>query len=121
MNVRVVKHVVSRTQAVSSLINKLTGENRAYSQSNDCSVQHVMPSGYVIKPQRQGISVFIDTAGLRRKSEIKEDIERYSIIRTVSAVERANVVVLMIDAKEGVTEQDAKIAVYAAQRARQEA
>ncbi len=60
--------------------------------------------------------VFIDTAGLRRKSKIKEDIERYSIIRTVSAVERANVVVLMIDAKEGVTEQDAKIAGIAHER-----
>lgn len=54
--------------------------------------------------------VFIDTAGLRRKSKVKEDIERYSIIRTVTAVERADVVVIVIDATEGVTEQDAKIA-----------
>lgn len=54
--------------------------------------------------------VFIDTAGLRRKNKIKEDLERYSIIRTVTAVERADVVVIVIDAVEGVTEQDAKIA-----------
>lgn len=60
--------------------------------------------------------VFIDTAGLRRKNKIKEDLERYSIIRTVSAVERADVVILMIDAVEGVTEQDAKIAGIAHER-----
>ena len=60
--------------------------------------------------------IFIDTAGLRRKSKIKEDLERYSIIRTVSAVERADVVILVIDATEGVTEQDAKIAGIAHDR-----
>ena len=60
--------------------------------------------------------VFIDTAGLRRKSKIKEELERYSIIRTVSAVERADVVVVVIDATEGVTEQDAKIAGIAHER-----
>lgn len=54
--------------------------------------------------------VFIDTAGLRRKSKVKEEIEKYSIIRTVTAVERADVVIIVIDAVEGVTEQDAKIA-----------
>ena len=60
--------------------------------------------------------VLIDTAGLRRKSRIKEDLERYSIIRTVTAVERADVTVLVIDAAEGVTEQDAKIAGIAHER-----
>ena len=60
--------------------------------------------------------VFIDTAGLRRKSKVKEDLERYSIIRTVSAVERADVVILVIDATEGITEQDAKIAGIAHDR-----
>ena len=60
--------------------------------------------------------VFIDTAGLRRKSKIKEEIERFSIIRTVTAVERADVVILVIDATEGVTEQDAKIAGIAHER-----
>ena len=60
--------------------------------------------------------MFIDTAGLRRKSRIKEELERYSIIRTVTAVERADVVLLVIDATEGVTEQDAKIAGIAHER-----
>ena len=60
--------------------------------------------------------VFIDTAGLRRKSKIKEELERYSIIRTVTAVERADVVLMVIDATEGVTEQDAKIAGIAHER-----
>lgn len=62
--------------------------------------------------------MFIDTAGLRRKSKIKENIERYSIIRTVAAIERSDVVILMIDATEGVSEQDAKIAGIAHDRGR---
>ena len=60
--------------------------------------------------------MFIDTAGLRRKNKIKEDLERYSVIRTVSAVERCDVAVLVIDATEGITEQDAKIAGIAHER-----
>ena len=60
--------------------------------------------------------IFIDTAGLRRKNKIKEELERYSIIRTVTAVERADVVLMVIDAVEGVTEQDAKIAGIAHER-----
>jgi GTP-binding protein len=60
--------------------------------------------------------VFIDTAGLRRKSKVKEELERFSIIRAVTAVERADVVVILIDATEGVTEQDAKIAGIAHER-----
>jgi GTP-binding protein len=60
--------------------------------------------------------VFIDTAGLRRKNKIKEDLEHFMIVRTVSAVERAEIVVLVIDAAEGVTEQDAKIAGIAHDR-----
>ena len=60
--------------------------------------------------------VFIDTAGLRRKNKIKEELERYSIIRTVTAVERADVVLVVIDATEGVTEQDAKITGIAHER-----
>ena len=60
--------------------------------------------------------IFIDTAGLRRKAKVKEEIERFSVIRTVTAVERADVVVVMIDASEGVTEQDAKIAGIAHDR-----
>ena len=60
--------------------------------------------------------IFIDTAGIRRKSKIKEELERYSIIRAVTAVEKADVVIIMIDATEGVTEQDAKIAGIAHER-----
>jgi len=60
--------------------------------------------------------VFIDTAGIRRKNKIKEDLERYSIIRAVTAVERADITVLVIDACEGVSEQDAKIAGIAHER-----
>ena len=60
--------------------------------------------------------IFIDTAGLRRKNKIKEDIERYSIIRTVTAVERADIVIVVIDAVEGIAEQDAKIAGIAHER-----
>ena len=60
--------------------------------------------------------IFIDTAGLRRKNKIKEELERFMIVRTVSAVERADIVVLVIDAIEGVTEQDAKIAGIAHER-----
>ena len=60
--------------------------------------------------------IFIDTAGLRRKNKIKEELERYSIIRTVTAVERADVVIVVIDAVEGITEQDAKIAGIAHER-----
>ena len=60
--------------------------------------------------------MFIDTAGLRRKNKIKEEIERYSIIRAVTAVERADVCIIVIDATEGVTEQDAKIAGIAHDR-----
>ena len=60
--------------------------------------------------------VFIDTAGLRKKARVKEDIERYSVIRTVAAVERCDVAILVIDAEEGITEQDAKIAGIAHER-----
>ena len=60
--------------------------------------------------------LFIDTAGLRRKAKIKEELERYSIIRAVTAVERSDVVLMVIDASEGVTEQDAKIAGIAHER-----
>ncbi len=97
----------------SSLINKLTGENRVIVSDIAGTTRDAIDTSI----KRNGREyVFIDTAGLRRKDKIKEDIERYSIIRTVSAVERANVVVLMIDAQEGVTEQDAKIAGIAHER-----
>ncbi|MCD2491130.1 ribosome biogenesis GTPase Der [Lacrimispora sp. NSJ-141] len=97
----------------SSIINKLLGENRVIVSDIAGTTRDAIDT--VIK--RNGTEyVFIDTAGLRRKSKIKEELERYSIIRTVTAVERADVVVLVIDATEGVTEQDAKIAGIAHER-----
>ncbi len=97
----------------SSLINKLLGENRLIVSDIAGTTRDAVDT--VIK--RNGNEyVFIDTAGLRRKSKIKEELERFSIIRTVTAVERADVVVIVIDAKEGVTEQDAKIAGIAHER-----
>ena len=97
----------------SSLINKLTGENRVIVTDIAGTTRDAIDT--VIHHDERDY-VFIDTAGLRRKSKIKEDIERYSIIRTVTAVERADVVILMIDAQEGVTEQDTKIAGIAHER-----
>ncbi|MCI8274371.1 MAG: ribosome biogenesis GTPase Der [Lachnospiraceae bacterium] len=97
----------------SSIINKLLGENRVIVSDIAGTTRDAIDT--VIK--RNGREyVFIDTAGLRRKSKIKEELERFSIIRTVTAVERADVVVLVIDATEGVTEQDAKIAGIAHER-----
>lgn len=91
----------------SSLINKLTGESRVIVSDIAGTTRDAIDTN--IKYNGKDY-VFIDTAGLRRKSKVKEEIERYSIIRTVTAVERADVVVIIIDAVEGVTEQDAKIA-----------
>ena len=97
----------------SSLLNLLAGEEKAIvtdiaGTTRDAIDTTIMHNGNEY--------IFIDTAGLRKKNKIKEELERYSIIRTVSAVERADVVVLLIDATEGVTEQDAKIAGIAHER-----
>ncbi len=97
----------------SSLINKLLGENRVI-VSNVAGTTRDSIDTPVKYNQKDYI--FIDTAGLRRKSKVKEDLERYTVIRTVSAVERADVVVLVIDAVEGISEQDAKIAGIAHER-----
>lgn len=91
----------------SSIINKLTGESRVIVSNIAGTTRDAIDTDVVWNGREY---VFIDTAGLRRKSKVKEDIERYSIIRTVTAVERADVVIIVIDAVEGVTEQDAKIA-----------
>ena len=97
----------------SSIINKLLGENRVIVSDIAGTTRDAVDTEIV----HNGIPyVFIDTAGLRRKNKIKEELERYSIIRTVTAVERADIVVVVIDAKEGVTEQDAKIAGIAHER-----
>lgn len=97
----------------SSIINKLLGENRVI-VSNIAGTTRDAVDTQIVRNGRE--YVFIDTAGLRRKSRIKEELERYSIIRTVTAVERADIVVIVIDATEGVTEQDAKIAGIAHDR-----
>ncbi|MGN0425166.1 MAG: ribosome biogenesis GTPase Der [Acetatifactor sp.] len=97
----------------SSLINKLLGENRLIVSDIAGTTRDAVDTEITYDGKEY---VFIDTAGLRRKNKIKEDLERYMIIRTVSAVDRADVVVLVIDAVEGVTEQDAKIAGIAHER-----
>lgn len=97
----------------SSIINKLLGEERVIVSDIAGTTRDAIDTE-IVRDGRE--YVFIDTAGLRRKSKIKEEIERFSIIRTVSAVERADVCVLVIDATEGVTEQDAKIAGIAHER-----
>lgn len=97
----------------SSIINKLVGENRVIVSNIAGTTRDAVDTEII----HNGVPyVFIDTAGLRRKNKIKEDLERYSIIRTVTAVDRADVVIIVIDAKEGITEQDAKIAGIAHER-----
>ncbi|MCI9531307.1 MAG: ribosome biogenesis GTPase Der [Lachnospiraceae bacterium] len=97
----------------SSLINHLVGEERVIVSDIAGTTRDAIDTE-IVKDGRE--YVFIDTAGLRRKSKIKEELERFSIIRAVTAVERADVVVVVIDATEGVTEQDAKIAGIAHER-----
>lgn len=97
----------------SSMINKLLGEERVIVSPIAGTTRDAIDTT-VIRDGRE--YVFIDTAGLRRKSKVKEELERYSIIRTVTAVERCDVAILVIDAAEGVTEQDAKIAGIAHER-----
>jgi len=97
----------------SSIINKLVGENRLIVSDIAGTTRDAVDT---VVTYQGGEYVFIDTAGLRRKNKIKEELEKYMIIRTVGAVERADVVCLVIDAEEGVTEQDAKIAGIAHER-----
>lgn len=97
----------------SSIINRLVGENRVIVSNIAGTTRDAIDTDIRWNGKEY---VFIDTAGLRRKNKIKEELERYSIIRTVTAVERADVVVVVIDATEGVTEQDAKIAGIAHDR-----
>ncbi len=97
----------------SSIINRLSGENRVIVSDIAGTTRDAIDTEIKYNGREY---VFIDTAGLRRKNKIKEEIERYSIIRAVSAVERADVVLMVIDATEGVTEQDAKIAGIAHER-----
>lgn len=91
----------------SSIVNRMAGSRRVIVSDEAGTTRDAIDT--VVRANKKEY-VLIDTAGLRRKSKVKEDIERYSIIRAVSAVERADVVLLVIDATEGVSEQDAKIA-----------
>lgn len=97
----------------SSIINKIVGESRIIVSDIAGTTRDAIDTDITYNGNEY---VFIDTAGLRRKNKIKEELERYSIIRTVTAVERADVVLVVIDATEGVTEQDAKIAGIAHER-----
>lgn len=97
----------------SSIVNKLLGKERVIVSDIAGTTRDAIDTSIMHDGKEY---VFIDTAGLRRKSKIKEELERFSIIRTVTAVERADVVLVVIDATEGVTEQDAKIAGIAHER-----
>ena len=94
----------------SSLINRLLGEDRVIVSNVPGTTRDAIDS-YL--ETEEGKFILIDTAGLRRKSKVKEEIERYSVVRTYAAIERADVCILMIDAQEGITEQDEKIIGYA--------
>ena len=91
----------------SSLVNKILGENRVIVSDIAGTTRDAIDSNF---ENELGKYVFIDTAGIRRKSKVDEQIEKYSVMRSLLAVERADVCLLMIDANEGVTEQDRKIA-----------
>ena len=91
----------------SSLVNKILGENRVIVSDIAGTTRDAIDSEY---ENEFGKYVFIDTAGIRRKSKVEENIEKYSVMRSLLAIERADVCLLMIDANEGITEQDKKIA-----------
>ena len=99
----------------SSLINKILGEDRLIVSNVPGTTRDAIDSPIEIEGQKY---IFTDTAGMRRKSKIKEEIERFSIIRAVAAVERCDVAILVIDANEGITDQDTKIAGIAHERGR---
>lgn len=93
----------------SSIINKILGEDRVIVSDIAGTTRDAIDTPFTDGEDQY---VFIDTAGIRRKSKIKEQVERYSVIRSLAAVERADVCLLIIDAEEGVTEQDKKIAGF---------
>lgn len=94
----------------SSLINRILGENRVIVSNIAGTTRDAIDTEYERDGQKY---TFIDTAGMRKKGKIDENIERYSVVRSLSAVDRSDVVLILIDAEEGVTEQDTKIAGYA--------
>lgn len=93
----------------SSLTNKILGENRAIVSDIAGTTRDAIDSRFEKDGQEY---VIIDTAGMRKRGKINEDVERYSVVRALGAVDRADVCIIMIDATEGITEQDTKIAGY---------
>lgn len=93
----------------SSLVNRLLGENRVIVSDIAGTTRDAIDSELVKNGQKY---ILIDTAGMRKRGKISEDVERYSVVRALAAVDRADVCVIMVDATEGVTEQDTKIAGY---------
>lgn len=94
----------------STLLNKIVGEERSIVSDIPGTTRDAIDSYVEIGEDK---FLFIDTAGIRRKSKVKEDVEKYSVLRSITAIERADVCLVMIDAEEGVTEQDERIAGYA--------
>lgn len=94
----------------SSLINRILGEERVIVSNIAGTTRDAIDSFYIHNNQKY---IFIDTAGMRKRGKISENVERYSVVRALSAVDRADVCLIMVDASEGVTEQDTKIAGYA--------
>ncbi|MBR5218129.1 MAG: ribosome biogenesis GTPase Der [Clostridia bacterium] len=93
----------------SSLVNRILGENRVIVSDIAGTTRDAIDSNYEKDGQKY---VLIDTAGMRKRGKINENVERYSVVRALSAVDRADVCLIMIDAEEGITEQDSKIAGY---------
>ena len=94
----------------SSLINRILGEERAIVSNIAGTTRDAIDSTY----ERDGKKyIFIDTAGMRKRGKISDDIERYSVVRALNAVDRADVCIILVDAEENITEQDTKIAGYA--------
>ena len=91
----------------SSLVNKILGEERVIVSNVAGTTRDAIDSRFT---NSKGSFVFIDTAGMRKKSKVEEDIEKYSVLRATMAIDRADVCLIMIDATEGVTEQDTKVA-----------
>ncbi len=99
----------------SSLVNRILGEERHIVSNIPGTTRDAVDSEIVRGDKRY---VFVDTAGIRRKSKVEENIEYYSVVRALTAIERSDVCIIMIDATEGVTEQDTKIAGYAHDKGR---
>lgn len=99
----------------SSLVNKFLGEERVIVSDIAGTTRDAIDTKFVYGDQTVTL---IDTAGLRRKSKVEEDLEYYSVVRTLGAVERSDVTVVMIDGTEGLTEQDKKIAGFAHEKGR---